>query len=155
MSFNRRIPGAETVEADHLLLDLNGTVTSWGKIDERLVPRLAELKRQGLEVHLLSADTYGTLEGVAADLGVSAKVVADGVAKREEVEALGAERCVAIGNGANDAEMLSAARIGIAIVAAEGASTSALRSADVVCSSIGDAIDLLLDESGLAATLRT
>ncbi len=67
---------------------------------------------------------------------------------------LGPERCVAIGNGANDAAMLEAAALGIAVVGPEGAAASAVGNADVVCTSITDALDLLLDERALIATLR-
>jgi len=67
---------------------------------------------------------------------------------------LGAEHCAAIGNGANDAAMLKAACIGIAVLGGEGVATSALRAADVLCGSMGEALDLLIHEAGLAATLR-
>jgi soluble P-type ATPase len=153
MALIRKVPGVGEVELHHLLLDLNGTITAWGWADPRLRERLLTLTRE-LDAHLLSADTYGTLDRVAAEIGVSAMVVADGEAKLARVFELGANGCVAIGNGSNDAKMLEAARIGIAIVGPEGASTRALGAADVACTSILDALDLLIDESGLAATLR-
>ena len=149
----REVPGVGRLELNHLLLDLNGTTTIWGKADTGLQGRLRALTTQ-LGIHLLSADTYGTLDDVATTLGVSAKVVADGDAKLAAVKELGAETCVAIGNGANDAKMLAAARLGIAIMGPEGVSIEALSAADVVCPSILDALDLLLEESGLGATLR-
>jgi soluble P-type ATPase len=149
----RDIPGLGRLQLQHLLLDLNGTTTTWGEIDPGLPERLRALSGE-LGIHLLSADTYGTLDGVAARLGVSAMVVANGEAKLAAVRKFGPETCVAIGNGTNDAEMLAAARLGIVIVGPEGASARALAAADVVSPSILDAFDLLLDESGLAATLR-
>ncbi len=149
----RDIPGVGSIEIDHLLLDLNGTTTIWGRAAPGLAPRLGRLSAQ-LDIHLLSADTYGTLEETAATLGLAAAVVADGAAKLAFLEELGGRSCVAIGNGANDREMLAAARIGIAVAGREGASVAAIEAADVVCTSILDALDLLLDGSGLAATLR-
>jgi soluble P-type ATPase len=50
--------------------------------------------------------------------------------------------------------MLAAAALGIAVLGPEGASSTALRAADVVCPSILHALDLLLDDRALAATLR-
>jgi soluble P-type ATPase len=50
--------------------------------------------------------------------------------------------------------MLAAAALGIAVVGPEGAAGAAVRAADVVCASIVDALDLLLDERLLVATLR-
>jgi soluble P-type ATPase len=44
--------------------------------------------------------------------------------------------------------------VGIAVLGREGVSTLALQSADAVCSSISDALDLLMDERALIATLR-
>ena len=68
--------------------------------------------------------------------------------------ALGADRVVAIGNGRNDEAMLRAARLGIAVIGTEGAATATLLAADVVCTSVTDALDLLLDERAITATLR-
>jgi soluble P-type ATPase len=80
--------------------------------------------------------------------------VANGVGKVRIVEGLGPERCVAIGNGANDAAMLAASALGIAVVGPEGAAAAAVHAADVVCASIVVALDLLLDTRALIATLR-
>jgi len=135
------------------VLDLNGTLTNRGELIEGVAERLARLGAR-LEVHVLSADTYGTLAAVTADLDARVHTVATGHEKTRHVAALGAERCAAIGNGANDAAMLKAAALGIAVVGPEGAATSAVRSADVVCASILDALDLLLDERTIIATLR-
>jgi len=135
------------------VLDLNGTLTNRGELIEGVTERLARLGAR-LEVHVLSADTFGTLATVTADLGARVHAVATGEEKARQVAALGADRCAAIGNGANDAAMLDAAALGIAVVGPEGAAASAVRSADVVCASILDALDLLLDERALVATLR-
>ena len=59
-----------------------------------------------------------------------------------------------IGNGANDVLVLEGAALGIAVIGPEGASSAALRAADVVCASIVDALDLLLEPRALTATLR-
>jgi soluble P-type ATPase len=50
--------------------------------------------------------------------------------------------------------MLAAAALGIAVLGPEGAGATALRAAAVVCRSAVEALDLLLDERALAATLR-
>ncbi|MGH2523382.1 MAG: HAD family hydrolase, partial [Anaerolineales bacterium] len=67
---------------------------------------------------------------------------------------LGAEKVVAIGQGANDAEMLKTAAIGITILGDEGLAVEALVSAVVVCHSIYDALNLLEFPTRLVATLR-
>lgn len=107
-----------------------------------------------LQVHVLTADTFGTVEAVTAELGISAHLVATGEEKARHVAELGAESCAAIGNGANDAPMLEAVALGIAVIGPEGAASTALRAADIACASIVDALDLLLDDRALAASLR-
>ncbi len=80
--------------------------------------------------------------------------VEHGDEKARYVHELGAGRCAAIGNGENDRAMLEAAALGIAVIGPEGAAFSALGAADVVCLTILDALDFLLDERALVATLR-
>jgi soluble P-type ATPase len=147
------VPGRAALRLEHVLLDVNGTITDRGQLVEGVAERLAALAGT-LEVTLLSADTFGTLETVAAAVGARAERVESGAGKVRIVEGLGTERCVAIGNGANDAGMLAACALGIAVVGPEGAAAAAVDAADVVCTSIVDALDLLLDTRALIATLR-
>lgn len=147
------VPGRGRLELAYLVLDLNGTLADRGLLLAGVGPRLARL-RERFELHVLSADTFGTLAPVAAELGLAARTVGSGEEKARVVAELGPERCAAIGNGANDAAMLAASALGIAVLGREGAAGAALAAADVVCLSVLDALDLLLDERALAATLR-
>jgi P-type E1-E2 ATPase len=147
------IPGFGDLHLEHVLLDLNGTLTDRGTLLDGVDERSARL-RGILRVVLVSADTFGTLGQLAQELGVEAVAVADGGQKLDLVRRLGPERTIVVGNGANDAPALEAARLGIAVIGREGASTLAVQAADVVCASITDALDLLLDERALRATLR-
>jgi soluble P-type ATPase len=147
------IPGRERLELEHLVLDVNGTLTNRGAVIEGVSERLADLGEK-LRIHLLSADTFGTLDEVAAAVGGEATTIASGEDKRRALEELGAHCCVAIGNGTNDAAMLELAALGIAVIGPEGTAGAAVRAADVVCGSTLDALDLLLDETALRATLR-
>lgn len=154
MALRVEIPGRGVLELEHVVLDVNGTLTDRGVLIEGVAERLERVS-QGLRVHLLSADTFGTLDGVAALVGIDPTRIATGEDKRRVVHQLGSSSCAAVGNGVNDAAMLEAAALGIAVVGSEGAAGAAVRAADVVCSSILDALDLLLDESALRATLRS
>ena len=153
MSLRIEIPGRPPLRLEHLVLDVNGTLTDRGALVDGLSERLARVG-EALRVHLLSADTLGTLAEVAARLDAAPTRIVSGDDKRRTIEELGADRCAAVGNGANDAAMLEAAELGIAVIGPEGAAGSAVRAADVVCTSILDALDLLLDERALRATLR-
>ncbi len=110
-----------------------------------------------LTVYLVSADTQGTLSRIASDLGILARRVGPGDEAEQEaslVGELGAERVVAIGNGANDARMLERAALGIAVLGPEGLAVSCLRVAAVLVPDIGAALDLLLYPRRLVATMR-
>jgi soluble P-type ATPase len=149
----REIPGAGSFELDHLLLDVNGTLADRARLIDGVEERIARA-REELEIHLLSADTLGDLDNTAARPGVEARRVSHGTEKRDYAQALGAERCAAIGNGVNDVPMLEAVRFGIAVIGPEGAGGRTVAVADAVCGSILDAFDLLLEADTTSSTLR-
>jgi P-type E1-E2 ATPase len=120
---------------------------------EGVAERLARLE-EALDARLVSGDTFETLDAIAAQLRLPAVRARDGRTKRTLVEELGSERCVVVGNGTNDVLALEAAALGITVVGPEGASGAAVRAADVVCRSVLEALDLLLEPRALAATLR-
>jgi P-type E1-E2 ATPase len=139
---------------DHLVLDMNGTLTNRGMLLDGVAERLATLSAD-LAIHIATADTFGAAAALAERLGLEITTITDGTEKERLVVRLGAERTAAIGNGRNDVAMLRVARLGIAIIGPEGAAGSALVAADVVCRDIRDALDMLLDDRVLRATLRT
>ncbi|MGO9788125.1 MAG: HAD hydrolase family protein [Solirubrobacteraceae bacterium] len=153
MALSIDIPGRPPLALQHLLLDQNGTLTNRGTLIAGVSERVTRL-RERLELHVLSADTFGTLDELMRELGVQGHRISTGAEKSKFLRALGPQRCAAIGNGNNDVAMLNAAALGIAVIGPEGASTSAVAAADVVCSSVLDALELLLDERVLVATLR-
>lgn len=65
------IPGRPTLEIEHLLLDLNGTLTDRGVLIDGVGDRLSRLDQQ-LDLHALSADTFGTLDELTGDLHLAA-----------------------------------------------------------------------------------
>jgi soluble P-type ATPase len=154
MTLSVSIPGWGDLRLEHLLLDVNGTLTNRGVLLEGVEARLVRMS-DALDIRLVSADTFGTLDAMAERLRVGAVRAASGEDKVLVLDELGRERSVVIGNGVNDAPALAAAALGMAVLGPEGASAAALRCADVLCGSIADALDLLLDPKALSATLRT
>jgi P-type E1-E2 ATPase len=147
------IPGFAELRLEHLLIDVNGTLTNRGELLDGVEARLRRLT-DALDVRLVSADTFGTLDTIAERVQVSAVRASQGEDKLRLLDELGRERCAVIGNGSNDALALEAAALGFAVIGPEGASAAALRSADVVCATTTDALDLLLEPKALSATLR-
>ena len=151
------IPGRGTYELARLVLDVNGTIAEDGDLIAGVRERLARLRRD-LEVTLVTADTHGRQLAIDRELELEAIRTEYGKPeawqKAELVRRLGSDAAVVIGNGANDALMLREAAIGIAVVGPEGASTAAVQHADLLTTSILDALDLLLNPRRLTATLR-
>jgi soluble P-type ATPase len=151
------IPGFGEIRVEHLVLDFNGTLAVDGRPVAGVKELLAEISRR-LTVHVLTADTFGRVEQEMADVNCSVSILPPGrqdEGKHRYVKSLGAENTVAVGNGRNDAQMLEASRLGIAVILEEGASSAALRSADIVCTGILPALSLLVHPLRLTATMRT
>lgn len=153
MTLHVHIPGADDLSLEHLVLDVNGTLTHLGEpIISAL--RVIECLRDTLELHVLSADTFGTAQALAASIRAEYRRVDSGQDKLKYIATLGAQQCVAIGNGRNDGPMLHAAGLGIAVIGPEGLHVEALTAADVIALSIDEALELLADARILTATLR-
>ncbi len=150
------IPGSPRLDIAHLVLDYNGTIAR----DGDLIEGVAEgLKRLGdrLTIHVLTADTHGTVREKLGDLPCTLHIIAEGnqdQAKYDYIANLGRGSVAAVGNGANDSLMLKEAALGIGIIQAEGASFKAIQEASVICTSIRDALNLLIKPARLQATLR-
>ncbi|HAA02758.1 MAG TPA: ATPase P [Syntrophobacteraceae bacterium] len=152
-----KIPGHKTMNLGHLVVDYNGTIACDGRILDGVKERLETLA-QLVEVHVLTADTFGSVRRELSDMPCQLAVIPvddQAEAKRRYIRQLGVEHCVCVGNGRNDRLMLDAAALGIAVFQTEGAAVEAMLAADVAVPNILDALDLLLHPLRLAATLRS
>ncbi|MGD8701085.1 MAG: ATPase P [Desulfosarcina sp.] len=154
--FSHEIPGYGLLTLEHLVLDYNGTLAVDGEMLPGVKTILKTLSGQ-LSIHVVTADTFGKaangLDGVDCRLTVL-KAGNQDQAKVDFVNQLGADRTVCIGNGRNDARMLAAAALGIAVILDEGASMVSLNAADIVCTTIVSALELFMNPMRLTATLR-
>ncbi len=151
-----QVPGFGLLTLEHLVLDYNGTLA----VDGLLLPGVDDLLNTlsaELAIHVVTADTFGKaadgLEGVNCRLTVLDAGRQDR-AKVNFVDRLGADRTASIGNGRNDALMLAASALGVAVILGEGASMASLSAADIVCTDIVSALELLMHPLRLTATLR-
>jgi soluble P-type ATPase len=150
------IPGRGVILLDHLVSDVNGSLTLDGQLIDGVARELGAL-RDRLTIHLLTADTFGRQAEIDHKLGLEAVRIAGGEeaeAKAAYVGRLGAERVVAIGQGANDAAMLREAALGICVLSPEGLAVETLNAADVIAPGILDALLLLEHPLRLVASLR-
>lgn len=147
----------EEITVRHLLLDYNGTLACDGIMKPGVLEQLETLSKQ-VTVHVITADTYGSVQKQCdlpcIKIHVIGKVQQD-IEKLNYLKNLGEKDTIAIGNGLNDALMLNHAALGFALLQEEGCSAKSLFASDVVFKSIYEALDVLLNESRLIATLRS
>jgi len=151
-----RIPGRGLVELEHLVCDVNGTLTVDGQLFDGLVRPLMNL-RDRLELHLITADTLGRQSFIDRQLNLQAVRLQPGdeaLQKAAYVQRLGAQSVIAIGQGANDAGMLKEAALGICVFSEEGVAVETLLAADLVVPDIYAALNLLEKPLRIVATLR-
>jgi P-type E1-E2 ATPase len=150
------IPGFGQRALHHLVLDYNGTLAIDGRIQPGVSSRLSQLKHD-LKIHILTADTFGTVRTTFSQTDYTVHVLPAGgerEAKVAYVRSLGADSCACLGNGANDASMLMEAGLSVAVLQPEGVATPALLAAQVLVPGIEAGLDLLLHPTRLIATLR-
>lgn len=150
------IPGHQQIELEHLVCDVNGTLAIDGVLQDGVI-RGISLLRDRLKVHLLTADTHGNQETIDRQLNLKAVRVQPGDEAQQKaayIRQLGAKKVVAIGQGANDAQMLAAAGLGICILSSEGTALETLQAADLVLPDINSALNLLEKPLRIVASLR-
>ena len=147
------IPGRETIEIEHVVLDYNGTIALDGQLIAGAAERMSKLAR----IYVLTADTYGTVRAQCAGLGAEIMTFPRANAadcKEEIVRSLGG-KAACIGNGFNDIKMFDIAELAIAVMDGEGVCAALISHADVLVRSAEEGLDLLLKPDRLRATLRT
>ena len=150
------IPGRGEYELEHLVMDVNGTLAIDGQLMDGVAEKIASL-RDDMTIHLLTADTHGKQAVIDRQLGLTAVRIQPGgepPQKAEYVRKLGSDKVAAIGQGANDAEMLAAACLGICVMSAEGVAKEALFAADLIAPDILSALELFEKPLRIVASLR-
>jgi len=150
------IPGWGNMEIENIVLDLNGTIATDGKISSEVKEKINSLSDKA-KIYILTADTQGTASSESSDMGVELLKVSEKDStevKLRVLESLDPTKTVAVGNGNNDHLILKEAALGIAVLGEEGMSVMAMQNADIVVKNISEALDLFLKPKRLIATLR-
>lgn len=154
--FEITIPGKEIIRIEKIVFDVNGTIATDGSVEESIKRKLIDLSKK-VNVYLLTADTYGTIEEEMRGSGIEIRKISpskEGEQKEDFVKELGEHVTLAIGNGSNDGLMLKRAIIGICVVGKEGAASTAIAHSDLVIYGNDMIFDLLENPKRLIATLR-
>ena len=149
------IPGWGNIDIENIVIDLNGTVATDGKVPLEVKEKINSLSGQA-KIYVLTADTQGTadreISGINAEL-IKIRGEDSKQGKLAFLKTLNLEVTVAIGNGSNDQLILKEAALGIAVLGDEGVSGSVVKSGDIIVKNIQNALDLLLKPRRLIATL--
>ncbi|MBT3312250.1 MAG: ATPase P [Desulfobacterales bacterium] len=150
------IPGHGRLCLKYIVSDYNGTLACDGKLFPEIDPLLRKLSAD-LEIHVITADTFGIAEKQLSDLPVKLVVLPQenqDHGKLDYIKKLGASSVASLGNGRNDKLMLKESALGICLLQAEGSNVLSLMESDIVCKSAKDALELFLNPKRLIATLR-
>ena len=145
---------ADHAAAGHTLVFVGSNGSAWGflALADRVKPSsaaaVADWKRAGIEVVLLSGDNRAAAEQVGRQVGIDRTLAeltpAGKVAEIERLQAAG-QRVAMVGDGVNDAPALAAAEVGVAI--GTGADVAA-EASDLTL--VGDDLRLAVDALTLA-----
>lgn len=150
------IPGHESLALQHLVLDYNGTIACDGAMKAGVMSKLQELS-SSLQIHVITADTHGSVHEACSEDFITVHVIGkkdQDKQKQQYINQLGAQHCVAVGNGLNDALMLKDAALGIALMQEEGCATQTLMASDLLFGSIDELLTALLQPTRIIASLR-
>jgi soluble P-type ATPase len=154
------IPGFGKIEFRSIVSDYTGTHSRGGKITHEVERRLIHLSEL-VDIHILTADTFGTAERELGDIPVSIHRLlaeAQDVQKMEFVRGCQPQYAAAFGNGNNDRLLLKTVReaggLAVAVDNGEGCAIEALQNANLFIVGAENALDLLIETKRLKATLR-
>src|SRR4030043_226611 len=112
------IPGRGVYSVEFLVLDMNGTISTDGRIPGRFRDKINLLAKR-LKVYILTADTRGDAQERLGRINAELVRITEGdeaPQKEQFVRAIGGEKTIAVGNGYNDHLMVQEAALAIAVI---------------------------------------
>jgi soluble P-type ATPase len=148
-------PGQDNLEIEFILIDFEGTLASDRRVHPKAKDKINLLSKR-TKIYILTKEEKILTEEALKKVKAEIVYVTEGEASQRKLDLLrrlGAMRCVAIGNGVDDAPMIQEAGLGIAVMGKEGTFSEVMKKADVVFINILDALDFLLKPLHQRATL--
>jgi soluble P-type ATPase len=165
-------PGKELLEIDFILIDFEGTIASDRRVHPKAKDKINLLSKRakiyifvnlpvppfnkGGRGGILAKEEKEHAEEVLRKIKAQIIYVTEGESSQKKLDLLrqlGANRTVAIGNGADDVPMIEEAGLGFCVLGKEGTYSNAMKKADMVFMNILDALDFLLKPLRQRATL--
>jgi soluble P-type ATPase len=148
-------PGQSNLEIEFILIDFEGTLASDRRVHPKAKDKINLLSKR-TKIYILTKEKKELIEERLRKVKAEITLLTEGEASQEKLDLLrklGATRCVAIGNGVDDAAMIDEAGFGICLLGKEGTSPEAMNKADLVFMDILDVLDFLLKPLRQKATL--
>jgi soluble P-type ATPase len=153
-----KVPGYEMFEVENVVFDFNGTLAVDGVLVNGVAEKIKALSARGVAIYVLTADTFGSAAQQCRDLPLKIRIFSsENIAekKKQFVQEIGPVATIAVGNGRNDLAMFAESGLSICIMGREGCCAQSMNAADIIVNDPGDALDLLLKNDRIIATLRT
>lgn len=147
--------GQEPLEIDFILIDFEGTLASDCRVHPKAKDKLNLLAKRA-KIYILTKKKKELVEEVLRKVKAEIIYLTEGESSKEKLDLLrqlGATRTVAVGGGADDGSMMEEAVLGLCVIGKAGASSEAVKNADVVFTDILDTLDFLLKPLRQRATL--
>ena len=147
--------GQEPLEIDSILIDFEGTLASDCRVHPKAKDKLNLLAKR-TKIYILTKEKKEHVEEVLRKVKAEIIYLTEGESSQKKLgllRELGATRTVAVGSGADDGPMMEEAVFGLCVIGKGGASSEAVKNADVVLTDILDALDFLLRPLRQKATL--
>jgi P-type E1-E2 ATPase len=151
------ILGFEDLTLTDVIFDYNGTLAVDGILIKGVAEQLIALSEK-IHIHVVTGDSLGTAKNELKDIPCTVFItpqLEQGLAKQAYLEKLNPKTTISIGNGRNDQQIVKKSAVGVIILGPEGAAKEAVMAADIVVTTIFDAINLLLKPGHLLSTLRS
>ena len=148
-------PGQEPLEIDFILIGFEGALASDRRVHPKAKDKINLLSRRS-KIYILTKEEKERMEEVLRKVNAEIIYLTEGESSQKKsdlVRQLGATRAVTVGNGVDDVPMMKEGAFGLCVIGKEGASSEAVKNADVVFTDILDALDFLLKPLRQKATL--
>jgi len=148
-------PGMETLDIHFVLLDFEGTLAMDGRVHPKAKDKVNLLSKR-VTVYILTKSSKEKVEETLKKMKAEILSMTEGDSSQQKLDVLqrlGPHQTAVIGNGFDDVQIMEQAGLGMCVIGKEGSSPEAVAKADLVVTSVLDALDFLLKPLRQGATL--
>ena len=145
----------ENLELHFVLIDFEGTLAMDGRVHPKAKDKVNLLSKRAT-IYILAKSNREKVEETLRKMKAEILYVTEGDSSQQKLDVLqrlGPHQTAVIGNGFDDVQIMEQAGLGMCVIGKEGSSPEAVAKADLVVTSVLDALDFLLKPLRQGATL--